>query len=85
MTVTAVDPHRSSTVEAESSGVRYVTGFEFRAAPDGGTDAVMSFGGEATGVLSRVLGAITAPIVRRSMHKVLTADLADLAAAAEAR
>jgi uncharacterized membrane protein len=83
MTVTAVDPGRGYTVEAESSGVRYVSTFAFAEAADGGTDVRMSFGGTPSSAVARVLVAVTGPLARRSVAKALDRDLADLAAAAE--
>ena len=83
MTVTAVEPQRGYTVEAASSGVRYVSTFGCAPAPDGGTDVRMTFGGTPSSAVTRVFAAVTGPLVRRSVTKALDRDLADLAAAAE--
>lgn len=85
LTVTAVDPRRSYAVAAESAGVRYVSTFRFASTAAGGTDVTMTFGGEPLTVGARVLGALMGPLMRRSVTRQLTADLADLAAAAERR
>ncbi|MGY1740375.1 MULTISPECIES: SRPBCC family protein [unclassified Blastococcus] len=83
MAVTAVEPQRAYTVEAASSGVRYVSTFAFAPAADGGTDVRMTFGGTPSSAVVRVLAAVTGPLVRRSVTRALDRDLADLAAAAE--
>lgn len=84
MWVTAVEPVRSYTIEAESNGVHYVSTFLFEPA-DGGTRITLTFGGRATGTGTRILGALTGPLARRGIEKALRGDLDDLAGAAEAR
>lgn len=83
MTITAVEPERSYTAEAHSSGMHYVTRWDFRAT-DTGSEVVMTFSGEPTGTIgrlaSRVFGAMN-----RSLEKTMRTDMADLARAAEAR
>ncbi len=83
MTVTAVEPHRSYTTEASGAGVRYVSGFAFAPAPDGGTDVTATSGGEPTTTLARVLGALLARLGRRAIARALAQDVADIATAAE--
>lgn len=83
MTVTAVEPHRSYAVEASGPGVRYVSGFAFAASAGGGTDVTATFAGRPTTALARVLGALTAPLGRRTIGKALAQDLEDIATAAE--
>ncbi|MFC5381216.1 SRPBCC family protein [Aquipuribacter nitratireducens] len=83
MTVSAVDPGRSYTVEATSSGVHYLSTFSFAPAGEGATEATMTFGGRPTTRVAKVLGALTAPLATRSVEKALRADLDDIAAAAE--
>ena len=83
MTVTAVEPHRSYTVEASGPGVRYVSGFAFAPSAGGGTDVTATFGGRPTTTVARVLGAVTAPLGRRAIARALEQDLQDIAAAAE--
>jgi carbon monoxide dehydrogenase subunit G len=83
MTVAETDPPRGYVVTAESHGARYRS--EFRFTPSGdGTDVAMTFGGQPTSLVSRVLGAVTMPLMKRSVTKALTQDLVDLAAACEA-
>ena len=83
MEITAVEPGRSYTAEAHSSGMHYVTRWEF-ARTDTGSEIVMTFSGEPTGTVgrlaSRVFGAMN-----KSLEKTLRTDMADLARAAEAR
>lgn len=83
MQITAVEMGRSYTAEAHSSGMHYVTTWEFTSDGDG-SEIVMTFSGEPTSRLSRiasvVIGAMTS-----SVEKTMRADMADLARAAEAR
>lgn len=83
MRVTAVEPQRSYTVEANSAGAHYVSTFDFMPTADGGTDLTMRFGGRPTNVAARVLAGITAPLARRMVAKALQGDLDDIARAAE--
>jgi uncharacterized protein YndB with AHSA1/START domain len=83
MTVTAVEPLRSYTTEAQGPGVRYVSTFRSVPGADGGTDVTMAFGGRPTTTVARVLGAVTGPLARRAVAKALGGDLVDLATAAE--
>jgi uncharacterized membrane protein len=83
MSVTAVEPLRSYRVESENRGAHYVSTFAFSPAADGGTEVTTTFGGRPTSSLMRVLAAVTAPLVRRSVSKALEQDLQDIAAAAE--
>lgn len=83
LTVSAVDPGRSYSVEATSSGVHYRSTFSFAPAAEGATEATMTFGGRPTTTVAKVLGALSAPLASRSVAKALRADLDDIAAAAE--
>lgn len=84
MWVTAVDPGRSYTVEAESNGMHYVSTFAFEPTGDGdGTTVTLRFGGEASSRGGRVLAALTGPLARRSVERALRTDLEDLGRAAE--
>lgn len=83
MWVTAVQPQRSYTVEATSSGAHYTSTFDFAPAADGGTDVMLRFGARPTNPAARVLAAITATLAGRSVSKALEGDLNDLARAAE--
>jgi hypothetical protein len=83
MEITAVEPGRSYTAEAHSSGMHYVTRWEV-AATDTGSEIVMTFSGEPASTIgrlaSRVFGAMNA-----SVEKAMRKDMADIARAAEAR
>ena len=83
MAVTAVDPERSYSAEADSRRTHYVSTFGFAPTADGGTDVTMSFAGEPSGTLARALTRLTTPLTRRAVEKTLRADLDDIAAAAE--
>ena len=83
MTVTAVEQQRSYRVEAAGRGAQYVSTFAFAASADGGTDLTTTFGGRPTSAVARVLGAVTAPLMRRAVVRALEQDLDDIAAAAE--
>jgi uncharacterized protein YndB with AHSA1/START domain len=83
MLVTAVEPGRSYTVEADNHGVHYTSIFRFEHAGSHRTNATMTFMGEPTGaqtVVQRLLGRLGLRVVRKSLER----DLADLATAAEA-
>lgn len=82
MWVTALDEGRSYTVESDSHGAHYVSVFTFRP-DDGGTDIELSFTGQPSSGVAKVLATVTGPLARRSVTKALQQDLDDLAAAAE--
>jgi hypothetical protein len=83
MWVTAVDPHRSYVVEAESNGAHYFSTFTFDATSDGGTDITMSFDAQPVGTLSKFFVPVAGMLMRRTLAKQLSKDLDDLARAAE--
>jgi carbon monoxide dehydrogenase subunit G len=83
MWVTAVEPGRSYTVEAESHGAHYVSTFTFTATTPGQTEVVLTFDAQPQSTLARVLAKVTGPLASRSVAKALHKDLDDLAAAAE--
>jgi carbon monoxide dehydrogenase subunit G len=84
MTVAAVDEGRSYVVTAESSGVAYRSTFEV--APHAqGSALTMTFSGEATSPVAKVMSTLMSPLMKGSMTKALTQDLDDIASAAEAR
>jgi carbon monoxide dehydrogenase subunit G len=85
MWVTAADPQRSYTVEAESHGAHYVSMFTFTAVSPDRTEVVLSFDARPLGLVTKVLAKVTAPLASRSVTKALQKDLDDLAAAAERR
>jgi hypothetical protein len=83
MEITAVDPGRSYTALAESSGMRYTTTWELVPAGDG-TEIVMRFSGEPINRLSRLMSPLTG-LMASSVEKAMRTDMADLARAAESR
>ena len=83
MWVSAVDPGRSYTVEAESHGAHYVMTFTFTGLGPQQTEAVLAFDARPQGTVAKVLARLTAPLAQRSVSKALRRDLDDLAAAAE--
>lgn len=83
MTITAVEDGRSYTAHAESRGMRYTTTWEFLPT-EGGTEIVMTFGGEAVTTVAKLLSTVMG-FMTGSVAKTMQQDMADLAAAAEAR
>lgn len=85
MTVTAVDPGRSYTTEAQHGKAHYtsVMGVE----PTGPDSCVLSmhFDAEVSGLLNKTLGAVVGKVMAGSTRKLMQQDLADIAEAAEAR
>ncbi|MGA7687653.1 MAG: SRPBCC family protein [Jiangellales bacterium] len=84
LVITAMQPGRSYTAQAESAGMRYVTTFDF-SPTDAGTDIVMTFGGEATGRAAKAMSMLTGWAMVGSVRKAVQKDLADIAAAAQAQ
>lgn len=83
MEITAVEPGRSYTAEAHSSGMHYVTRWDI-VATDTGSEIVMTFSGEPTSTIGRVASRIFGAM-NSSMEKTMRKDMADIARAAEAR
>ena len=84
MTVTAVDPGKSYAVEAQSHGAIYRSLISVTPTKDGSTLA-MSFSGEPTNMLSRVMGATVGRLFQGATKKALVQDLDDIAALAESQ
>ncbi|HYH12413.1 MAG TPA: SRPBCC family protein [Thermomicrobiales bacterium] len=82
MEVTAMDRHRRYVVEADNSGVHYVSTFTFTPVGANRTEVAMTFTGEPTGsqnILMRLIGKLGLRVVRKSLER----DIDDLATAAE--
>lgn len=77
MEITAFAPDSSYVVEAAGAGAQYRTEFRFEDAGGGGTSATMTFGGEPTSTVSRILAFLTKPLAG-SVRRVIESDLADL-------
>jgi carbon monoxide dehydrogenase subunit G len=83
MSVTAMEPGRSYTVEADSRGAHYrsTVGVEPRGAD--ASHLSMTFAGEPSGAVAKVLAATVGRVFDRATRKALARDLDDIAAAAE--
>lgn len=82
MYVSAVDHHRSYTVEADNAGVHYISTYTFTPVNPNTTDVTLAFTGQPTGpqnIVVRMMGKLGLRVVRKSLEK----DLEDLATAAE--
>lgn len=85
--ITAVDPGRSYTVEADSGGTHYRSVMTVDPGDDGGSRLAMTFGAEQQrqGWLGRITMKAGGKAIERATRKALQQDLDDLAVAAEAR
>lgn len=82
MEVTAVEPQRRYVVEADNSGVHYVSTFTFAPVGADHTEVAMAFTGTPTepqNPIMRFMGKLGLRVVRKALER----DLDDLAAAAE--
>ena len=82
MWVSSVDAPREYRVEAESNGTRYETIARFGEAA-AGTDVEWVFTGRPQNVLSRVMGFVMGPMIRRAVRRMVQQDLDDMKAALE--
>ncbi|MEQ8822522.1 MAG: SRPBCC family protein [Sumerlaeia bacterium] len=82
MEITAFDPPRSYTVEAESCGARYVTVLSFRE-DDDGTEVEFRMSAQPLTLMAKAMSAILAPIMTESVRKAIEEDLRILGEAAE--
>lgn len=83
MEVTSVEPGRSYTVESDGKGAKYTSTMSVQPSTDGGSTISMSFGGEPTGMISRILSATLGRLAAGATRKMIEQDLKDIAAAAE--
>lgn len=86
MVVTRAEAGRSTTIEAESNGVHYVTSFHIDPAPGGASTLTFEFSGEdrgpksmAKGLMLNIMGAVG----RAATKKSVLGDLDDIQRAAE--
>jgi uncharacterized protein YndB with AHSA1/START domain len=84
MQVRDLTPGRAYTVTAESHGTRYTTTMEVIPAGDHQCILRMSFAGEATSTVSRVMSATVGRLMVGPTRKAIEQDLVDVAAVAEA-
>lgn len=85
MRVTVVEPQTRTVVEADSSGVHYVTEFTLAPAPENGTRLAVSFTAlqAQAGPVQRVLWAVVGRLGAKATEKMMAKDLQDIAARAE--
>ncbi len=84
MRVTEMVPGRSYVTIAESHGAVYRSEMAVGAADGDGSRVSMTFGAETHGKLAKILSATVGRLFERATRKAFQADLADIAAAAEA-
>jgi uncharacterized membrane protein len=84
MAVSAVTPGRAYTVTAENHGTRYTSRLEVFPAGEHACILQMTFAGEATSLVSRVMSATVGRMFAGATRKAVEQDLADVAAVAEA-
>ncbi len=84
MEVATLTEGRSYDVVAESRGTRYATSMEVVPSEEGGSRLTMTFRGEPTSAVAKVLGATLGRLMLGPTRKAIERDLADIAAAAEA-
>ena len=82
MEVTAIDEHRSYTVEADSRNVHYTSVFTLQPADDG-SSLRMTFEGVPRGAFTKFMAATVGRLMKGPTRKALQRDLDDIAAAAE--
>ena len=83
MEVTAIDPGRSYTVEADGRGAHYTTTVSVEPNDGSGSRLSYSFGGEPKGTVGKLLAATIGRLFMGATRKALEKDLAELKAAAE--
>ncbi|MEI5008532.1 SRPBCC family protein [Streptomyces sp. NPDC087659] len=85
MRVTASEPTERFVVEADSHGTHYVSEFALRADGPETTTVRMTFSGTTPGGVTGLLAKVLGPLGQRAVAKAVAKDLADVAAAVEAR
>ena len=83
MWVTELEPGRSYVVEANSHGAEYRTTQSVEPDGDGGSVLSMSFSGNPTGTMAKVMSATIGRFFVNATRKAFEKDLADIASAAE--
>ena len=83
MVVTAIEPGRSYTVEAESKSAHYTSVLTIGALDSGNSRLSMSFGGEPKGLCAKLLAATVGRMFSGATKRALLQDLDDIATAAE--
>ena len=85
MEVTALEPGRSYTVEADSSGAHYRSVLAVEPLGTDRSRLSMTFGGEPSGMAGKLAAATVGRLFQGATRKALERDLADIAQAAERR
>ncbi len=85
MEVTAVEPGHSYTTEAQHGKAHYTSSLSVEPTGDDTCVLSMHFAADVSGVLNKTLGAVVGRLFEGSTRKAMQRDLADIAAAAEAR
>ncbi len=81
--ITEFDPPRSYSVGCDSCGVLWDSRFTFT--PEaGGTRVGVVMKSTPRTLMAKLMGALTAPMMRKTMDKCINGDLADLKRACEA-
>jgi len=83
MWVTELDPGHSYVVEANSHGAEYRTTQSVEPDGDGGSVLLMSFSGNPTGTMAKVMSATIGRLFVNATRRAFEQDLADIASAAE--
>jgi carbon monoxide dehydrogenase subunit G len=83
MVVTAIEPGRSYTVEADSKSAHYTSVLAIGALDSGNSRLSMSFGGEPKGLCAKLLAATVGRMFSGATKRALLQDLDDIATAAE--
>lgn len=83
MEVTALEPERSYTVEADSRGVHYRSVMGVEPLDAERSRVFMTFDGQPQGAVGKVMAATLGKLFEGATRKALQQDLRDIAAAAE--
>lgn len=81
---TEFDPPRTSTIEADAAGLRFITVYTFKA-DAGATDVKMHTTTKPTSAKGRVLGPALGWLFKRQMRKTMAEDHRELKAVCEQR
>jgi len=82
MTIGEFNPPASHSVLAQSHGTQYVTYFDFEET-DTGTRVTMRFTGTPQSFMGKIMGKLMNGMMRKTMLKMLDADMQDLKAFCE--
>ncbi len=83
MEVTAVEPGRCYTVEADSRGAHYTSTMRVEPVDERRSRVSMVFAGEPDGLVSKVFATTIGKLFEGATRKALQSDLDDIARAAE--